>query len=134
MKTLLTTIFTVLLASVFTAQSISYDEITSNNILAFYRQQQGSPVMMPQSADIIMQHGDSNVAIASDAAPQYLELIQSGNYNTTLYNNQNNYPTNAQIHVRGSGNYIDITGSNSISDGMQININANDMTIFMRNY
>lgn len=84
--------------------------------------------------DVTIQQGNQNTIVATDLSPSYLQLIQSGNYNTTLFHNQNNYPTNAQIQINGSNNYIDIVGSNSISNGMIMNINANDMTIFMRNY
>lgn len=92
---------------------------------------------MPQemkSMDIMVQIGEGNIIQLIDKTPNFIELVQTGNYNTTLFINPNNYPTNAEIKINGSGNYIDITGSNSISDGMKMNINANDMTIFMRNY
>lgn len=119
----------------FDAQIIALNNINSSNILEYYQQNEILRQQLQiKSIDVIMQAGDGNIVESFDKTPKYLEVIQNGNYNTTYVINPNDYPTNAQIRINGSGNYIDITGSNSISDGMKININANDMTIFMRNY
>ena len=62
-------------------------------------------------------------------------MSQVGNYNTTFFNNQNeNQKTDQQINVKGSNNHVDITGSNSISEGMIINLKQNDKMVFIRNY
>lgn len=117
------------------AQDISLNKINSSNILDYYdRAQMMQTNQDYRSIDMATQIGIGNKMNVIDKTPGYIELTQSGNYNTVLFVNPNNYPTNAQINVNGSGNYLDITGSNSISDGMKININANDTTIFMRNY
>lgn len=136
MKNLFTTIICTLLFQLGWAQDIKLNNVNSSNILDFYAQTQRID-MQPgevKSMDVAVQIGQGNNYEMIDRTPQYLEVIQNGNYNTTYFVNPNDYPTNAQIKINGSGNYIDITGSNSISAGMQININANDMTIFMRNY
>lgn len=136
MKNLLTAIICTLFFQWGWAQDIKLNKVNSSNILDFYAQSQRID-MQPgevKSMDVAVQIGQGNNYEMIDRAPQYLEVIQNGNYNTTYFVNPNDYPTNAQIKINGSGNYIDITGSNSISAGMQININANDMTIFMRNY
>ncbi len=136
MKNLLTAIICTLFFQWGWAQDIKLNKVNSSNILDFYAQSQRID-MQPgevKSMDVAVQIGQGNNYEMIDRTPQYLEVIQNGNYNTTYFVNPNDYPTNAQIKINGSGNYIDITGSNSISAGMQININANDMTIFMRNY
>lgn len=136
MKNLLTAIICTLFFQWGWAQDITLNKVNSSNILDFYAQSQRID-MQPgevKSMDVAVQIGQGNNYEMIDRTPQYLEVIQNGNYNTTYFVNPNDYPTNAQIKINGSGNYIDITGSNSISAGMQININANDMTIFMRNY
>ena len=135
MKTLLTFIVCFFFHQFSNAQEISLRNINSSNILDFYQQNQNQQQQnQMKSIDIATQVGDGNTIQMQDRTPSYIELVQTGNYNTTFFENPNNYPTNAEIKVKGSGNYIDVTGSNSISDGMKININANDVTIFMRNY
>ncbi|CAM3107021.1 hypothetical protein KADA111694_03595 [Kaistella daneshvariae] len=117
------------------AQLILANEVNSANIIDFYLQnQQVNLASANLSTDLTVQMGTGNSMEISDKTPGSLALIQNGNYNTALFVNPSDYPTNTQIIVNGSGNHIDITGSNSISDGMKITINANDMTIFMRNY
>ena len=135
MKNLITIILVLIFSQLIPAQNISFNDVNSSNILELYRQNQAGN--MPQemkSMDIMVQIGEGNIIQLIDKTPNFIELVQTGNYNTTLFINPNNYPTNAEIKINGSGNYIDITGSNSISDGMKMNINASDMTIFMRNY
>ena len=135
MKNLITIILVFIFSQVIPAQNISFNDVNSSNVLDLYKQIQMSN--MPQdmkSMDIMVQIGEGNMIQLIDKTPNFIQLVQTGNYNTTLFINPNNYPTNAEIKINGSGNYIDITGSNSISDGMKMNINANDMTIFMRNY
>lgn len=135
MKNLITIILVFIFSQFIPAQNISFNDVNSSNVLDMYRQIQASN--MPQemkSMDIMVQIGEGNMIQLIDKTPNFIELVQTGNYNTTLFINPNNYPTNAEIKINGSGNYIDITGSNSISDGMKMNINASDMTIFMRNY
>lgn len=134
MKTLITLLGIVFFHFSY-AQSISLGNINSSNILDFYEESEMLRTRIsPSSVAISVQVGDGNIMEMTDKSPNYISLIQAGNYNTTYFQNTNNYPTQAEITVNGSGNYIDITGSNSISDGMKININTNDMTIFMRNY
>jgi hypothetical protein len=135
MKNLITTILVVIFSQFIAAQNISFNNVNSSNVLEMYRENQiGNSRQEIKSIDMTVQIGEGNMIQMIDKTPNYIELVQTGNYNTTLFVNPNNYPTNAQITINGSGNYIDIAGTNSISDGMKININANDMTIFMRNY
>jgi len=114
------------------AQSIDLKNINSHNIVDFYEKY--SQAAGKQNSTLTLQQGNQNHADIRDRDYGKLMVIQNGNQNLTLFNNANPYPTNAQIQINGNNNYIDIAGSNRISEGMKININANDMTIFMRNY
>lgn len=135
MKALLNILVCFILFNSMNAQVITLKNINSSNVMDFYNQNQILKINEEiKSVDIITQIGIGNTMQVADVSAQYLHLIQDGNYNTTYFINPNNYPTNSAIKINGSGNYIDITGSNSISNGMKLTINANDMTIFMRNY
>lgn len=134
MKTLLTLVVFFFTAELCMAQELFSSQINSLNVLEYYQRIQEPQPSGNQSQNIAVQIGNGNIMEVIDQMPNYIELTQMGNYNTIYFVNPNEYPTNAEINVQGSGNYIDIVGSNSISDGMKININANDMTIYMRNY
>jgi len=130
MKNLIT-LFAVLLCVVFSeAQTI-----TSKNVLEYYARTQASLLAAdPASATVMLQVGNNNLMEVTDIASSYIALSQIGDNNTTYLYNTNNHRGNAEINIIGSGNYVEILGSNSISDGMKININANDTNIFMKNY
>lgn len=128
MKTLLSFVVCLLFNIYATGQ------INSDNILDYYERSQSKPADAGHSLDITVQIGADNYIEVIDNAPEYLGLSQIGNNNTTLFVNAGNYPSNAEINVQGSGNYIEVLGGNSISDGMIININANDMTMYVKNY
>lgn len=113
---------------------INPSSINSLNVLDYYQRNHHIQEPVNASQSIVLQIGNENIVEVRDQRQEYLELSQVGNDNTIYFTNPNNYPTNAEINIQGSGNYVDILGSNSISDGMKININANDMTIYMRNY
>lgn len=135
MKTLIISLLILLYAQSFAAQNVNLNNINSKNVLEFFGQKQTvQNYTLSNNVGYTLQKGDNNLIHMMDQTPGYINLVQSGNQNTTLFINTNNYPTNAEIKINGSRNYIDIVGSNSISDGMKMNINANDMTLFMRNY
>ena len=134
MKKLIVFLYLITSLNFAVAQIIS-SSINSSNILDYYDQTQLiKESVTNKSFDIAYQIGNWNVIQVNDQSPNYLGLLQNGNSNTILFNNPNNYPTNAEIIINGSGNYIDVLGSNSISDGMKININASDTEIYMKNY
>ena len=113
---------------------VNPSSINSLNVLDYYQRNHHIQEPANASQSIVLQIGNENIIEVRDQRQEYLELSQVGNDNTIYFTNPNNYPTNAEINIQGYGNYVDILGSNSISDGMKININANDMTIYMRNY
>lgn len=114
----------------FAQQNISFEKINSQNILHLYSERK----IIDNSVNTVVQIGNYNDVKVYDKNPKELTIVQQGDYNTTLYINAGNNPTKASVSTRGDNNYIDITGSNSISEKMKININNSNMTIFVRNY
>lgn len=120
------------------AQSNSLDRITSQNILDIFPIDEGSPKkeMQYQTKSTISQIGNANtVEVYNKSEKSNITLSQTGNYNTTLFvNAETRSNPQTKINVNGSNNHVDITGSNSISDKLIINLKSDDKMIFMRNY
>ncbi|MEG0928459.1 MULTISPECIES: hypothetical protein [Chryseobacterium] len=114
------------------AQEIDWDKVNSNTVFNLITRQtidQGS-----YYSDII-QVGDHNNAELSLNARTTIIVKQLGDYNALLFiNSFTDKETQTAITTQGSNNIIDITGSNSISDGIQINVKGDNKTVFMRNY
>ncbi len=108
-------------------------QINSNNVLAYYEQLKTTQSYTEQNSILVAQVGNNNVVDVIDHNPQLLAIVQVGDVNSTVYENYTDYPTNMEISLIGSGNYVEIEGANSISDGIKINIRADDMTFLMRN-
>ena len=108
-------------------------QINSNNILEYYEQVKSTETYTHQNLILVAQIGNNNMVEVEDHNPDFLAIVQNGDVNTTYYQNYSEYRTNMEINVYGSGNYVEIEGANSISDGMKINIKADDMTFLMRN-
>lgn len=129
-------IITLFLCSyLITAQSISFNSITSNNVLSFInstRQNENDS----SSKTAVVQMGNNNKASIYDKSKKSdLMIRQTGNFNTTLMTNINPELENKQkVNVEGSNNYIDVTGNNGNSKEMQINLKTNDKMIFVRHF
>ncbi len=129
-------IITLFLCSyLITAQSISFNSITSNNVLSFInstRQNENDS----SSKTAVVQMGNNNKASIYDKSKKSdLMIRQTGNFNTTLMTNTNPELENKQkVNVEGSNNYIDVTGNNGNSKEMQINLKTNDKMIFVRHF
>ena len=118
-----------------TAQSISFNNITSQNVLSFInstRQNENDS----SSKTAVVQMGNNNKASIYDKSKKSdLMIRQTGNFNTTLMTNINPELENKQkVNVEGSNNYIDVTGNNGNSKEMQINLKTNDKMIFVRHF
>lgn len=114
------------------SQRIDWEKINSNNVLSIITMQsQDSGV---SSSDII-QMGNGNHAELSINAKTDIAVRQSGDYNTLYFvNSFSDAEAKTAVTTQGNNNIIDITGSNSISEGMQIHVKGDNKTIFMRNY
>lgn len=132
-------IITIFLTALYSAQKIDFNTINSNNVLTILNN-----ITITENKDLqnynkvsqMIQIGNSNaIEVYDNSKKSNLIMSQVGNYNTTFFNNQNeNQKTDQQINVKGSNNHVDITGSNSISEGMIINLKQNDKMVFIRNY
>ncbi|MBE2274631.1 MAG: hypothetical protein IAE62_10250 [Flavobacteriales bacterium] len=119
----------------FLSQNLTFSEINSKNILnllnteSIKNSEQGSKTA-------VIQIGDNNKANVYDRSKKSdLMIRQTGDFNTTLMTNTNPEIENKQkVSVEGNNNYIDITGNNSNSKEMQINLKTNDKMIFVRHF
>lgn len=110
----------------------SIESINASNVLQLLH-------ILPQESDLInaqaimIQNGDTNKATV------YLEndmLIsqQQGNGNNIYYqDSQYADPAHMYISIFGENNTIEIIGSNSISDGMSVEISGRNKTVQMIN-
>ena len=119
----------------FLSQNLTFSEINSKNILnllnaeSIKNYEQGSKTA-------VIQIGDNNKANVYDRSKKSdLMIRQTGDFNTTLMTNTNPEIENKKkVSVEGNNNYIDITGNNSNSKEMQINLKTNDKMIFVRHF
>ncbi|AZA93977.1 MULTISPECIES: hypothetical protein [Chryseobacterium] len=114
------------------AQEIDWDKINSNTILNLITKQN---IEMNAGYSNIIQMGDYNNAELSLNNKTIITVKQLGDYNALYFiNSFTDKETKAAIITQGSNNIVDVTGSNSISDGIQINVKGDNRTVFMRNY
>lgn len=114
------------------AQEIDWDKVNSNTIFNLIARQQTD--QSSYGSDII-QIGDYNNAELSLNARTNIIVRQLGDFNTLYFiNSFTDKETKATITAQGNNNIIDVTGSNSISDGIQISVKGDNRTVFMRNY
>ena len=124
-------LITSLLIPAQTAGQISYGELNSSNVMEFLK---GNAKFDFASANINVQIGKENQINVVSSKNTFLYIMQNGDFNTVNFHNGNNRGSNMEIKATGFNNYIDVTGSNSVSDGMKINIKGNDKMVFVRNY
>jgi hypothetical protein len=114
------------------SQQVDWNGINSNNVLSVITSQNSDQAI---SSSQVFQIGDFNNADLYLNAKTDISVRQLGDYNNLYFiNSFEEKSTKATITTQGHNNIIDVTGSNSISDGMKINVRSDNMTIFMRNY
>ncbi|MGU3373597.1 hypothetical protein [Chryseobacterium sp. M5A1_1a] len=114
------------------AQEIDWDKVNSNTVFNLITRQ---TIDQSSYGSDIIQVGDYNNAELSLNARTNITVKQLGDYNALFFiNSFTDKETQTAITTQGSNNIIDITGSNSISDGIQINVKGDNKTVFMRNY
>lgn len=132
MFTLRWSVFALFIILPLQAQEIDWDKINSNTIFNLIARQQ---IDQTSYGTNIIQMGDYNNAELSLNARTNIAVKQLGDFNTLYFiNSFTDKETKAAITAQGNNNIIDVTGSNSISDGIQINVKGNNKTVFMRNY
>lgn len=137
MKTItrISTIFLLVVAFFASAQQISFENVNSNNALAIITQLQTTPQQGTNSESINFQYGNHNFSEIYTNGKTDVSTIQIGDYNYLNFNNMfDKKSANPTITTQGNNNIIDITGSNSISEKIQLHVKGDNMTIFMRNY
>lgn len=124
------TLFAVLCVN---AQQLDWDKVNSNTVLDLMAKQQTEQQGLFGSS--VLQIGDYNDAELFLNPKTNIAVQQLGNFNTLYFiNSFTDKETKTAVTAQGNNNIIDITGSNSVSDGMQINVKGDNKTIFMRNY
>lgn len=124
------TLFAVLCVN---AQQLDWDKVNSNTVLDLMSRQQTEQQALYGSS--VLQTGDYNNAELFLNPKTNIAVQQSGDFNTLYFiNSFTDQETKTSVTAQGNNNIIDITGSNSVSDGMQINVKGDNKTIFMRNY
>lgn len=125
-------VFTLLFLVTVKSQQIDWDKINSNNVLSVVAVQNYEQAISYSS---IIQIGNNNNASLSINDKTNIAVKQLGDYNTLNYiNSFTDTETKTTITAQGNNNIIDVTGSNSISDGLQIHVKGDNKTVFMRNY
>jgi len=114
------------------SQQIDWENINSNTVFNVISNQNSEQGM---SYSNILQIGDFNTAELSLNAKTEISVKQFGDYNSLYFiNSFSDVEVKTSITTQGYNNIVDVTGSNSISDGMKMNVKGDNMTIFMRNY
>ena len=114
------------------AQQIDWNKIDSNNVLNIIASENSDQIL---SYSNIIQTGDYNNADLYLNSKTNISVSQLGDYNSLYFiNSFSDAETKTAVTAQGNNNIIDITGSNSISDGLKINVKGDNRTIFMRNY
>lgn len=117
------------------AQNITFENINSNNVFAIIPQIQNTSDLQNNTDIKSLQYGNQNFTEIQANGQTNLSTMQIGNYNYLNFDNSfEKSSVQSSITTQGNNNIIDITGSNSISDKIQIHVKGDNMTLFMRNY
>lgn len=120
--------------SFFNAQkNISIEELNAQNVLQLFGGTSSTTNVSGFTSSVV-QIGNNNDVKIFDLNPKKVSISQIGDSNKTVFINISNKPSQATINSIGNSNYVDMVGSNSISEKMKINIKDNNMIIFIRNY
>ncbi|GEN76658.1 hypothetical protein [Chryseobacterium hagamense] len=88
-----------------------------------------------ESSSVVMQIGNGNLAAFSINAKTDIAVKQYGDDNVLYFvNSFSDTETKTAVTAQGNNNIIDITGANSLSEGLQIHIKGDNRTVFIRNY
>ncbi len=120
---------------VVTGQQFSFENINSKNAMAIVAQIQDNSISPKNYEVTTVQYGTHNFAEIYANSNTNLSALQLGDYNYLNFNNVfEKTRASAVITTQGNNNIIDVVGSNSISEKMQLHVKGDNMTIYMRNY
>lgn len=117
------------------SQTTDWNLINSQNALDMISLQNSNPVASTLYGSQVVQMGNNNNADLQLNAKTNIVIQQLGDQNSIYFNNSfSAKESKSAITTQGNNNIIDITGTNSISEGLHLNIKSDNKTIFMRNY
>lgn len=112
------------------AKTQSFKDLNSQNVLQFLTSSQSADI---GSLSNVIQLGDNNLLEAS-LIDDKLYSLQMGNNNVANYIDYNrNQMSEMTIRTIGNNNIIVVDGSNSISNGMSVEIIGSNKSIFIEN-
>jgi len=113
------------------SQQIAWNHINSTNIVGLIASQNPDTGTFTST----IQLGDYNKADLYLNNKTSISLQQIGDYNSLFFNNSfSEKGVVNNITTQGNNNIIDITGGNSISEKLRLNLKGDNMTVFIRNY
>jgi hypothetical protein len=125
-------VLALLLFSSLKSQQMDWNQINSSTVLGVIANQAPDQSI---SYSNVTQEGNFNNADLSLNAKTAISVKQVGDNNSFYFNNSfTEKEVKTAVTTQGNNNSIDITGSNSISEGLKLNVQGDNMTIFMRNY
>lgn len=117
------------------SQQIDWNRINSQTAVDMINLQNADQSLSASSISQVAQVGNSNTADLNINAKTNIVVQQFGDQNSIYFNNAF-YSKEAKtaITTQGNNNIVDIAGSNSVSEGMHLNVKGENLTVFMRNY
>lgn len=117
------------------SQQIDWNRINSQTAVDMINLQNADQSLSISSISQVAQVGNSNTADLSINAKTNIVVQQFGDQNSIYFNNAfSSKEAKTAITTQGNNNMVDITGSNSVSEGMHLNVKGENLTVFMRNY
>jgi len=117
------------------SQQIDWNRINSETAIDIIALQNADRSAPASSVSQIVQMGDFNNADLQINSKTNIMVQQFGDQNSIYFNNAfSSTAAKTAITTQGNNNIVDITGNNSISEGMHLNVQGENMTVFMRNY
>lgn len=117
------------------SQQIDWNRINSQTVIDMINLQNADHSLSTSSVSQVVQMGDFNNADLQINSKTNIMVQQFGDQNSIYFNNAfSSKEAKTAITTQGNNNIVDITGSNSISEGLHLNVKGENMTVFMRNY
>lgn len=116
------------------AQNVDWNNINSSTALNMVSQMNLN-LETANSQSLVLQYGNANNVDLTVNSKTNIVIQQLGDQNSIYFNNAfSDKESKTAITTQGNNNLIDVTGTNSISEGLHLNIKADNKTVFMRNY
>lgn len=102
-----------------------FNSLNSNNVLSY----------LSNNSDVKLSQLGNNNKIILQLHNSSINVIQNGKDNFLNYDSKNNNLENYSLRIStyGTNNQIYVTGTNFISNGMNLDIKANNKKVFINN-